>query len=168
MDSLTVIQLRYSFYTGPNLYDTPLNLGRSFITFYDFDSAAATDQYEIREAMQFGPQATAFEVADHTELDSFVSGEGQRATAAWMPLFTPHVIDYLTGESEQNVYNTRYTFPYVLNMTEDWGNGLFASTTAGSGDDNPTDAYTLTQSQAARAVMIMLEDVTYFQVSRVY
>ena len=70
-DLFTIVQLRYSFTTGPNLLDRPLWIGRTFITFYDFDTGAPQFEgsFQQIEAMQFGPQAAAFEVARATQLN---------------------------------------------------------------------------------------------------
>ena len=49
----------------------PLAIARAFITFYDFDTGAPQFEgsFQQIEAMQFGPQAAAFEVARATQLN---------------------------------------------------------------------------------------------------
>ena len=132
-----------------------VNIGRTFITFFDHDTGEPqfAGSYTQIEAMQFGPQAVAFEVADLTELS---------IKSEWNELYTPAVLAYLNG-TRPGSPSMDAAVAYFTSLKSVWTNPIYSGTTYGIGEDNPLDSYYLTNQQAARAVMVMLEDVSSFQ-----
>ena len=154
---LTIVQLRYDFVDGgrkagsggstftcassPTIGE-PLTLGRTFVTFYDFDggrSSAASNALPGREVMQIGPQATVTLVPSDTDIQqqnesTYIATLGTEARA---------IAQALPG---------------------DWRTPMFSATMYGVGSDNPVSPSELTPLQSRRSIMVMLEGVASFQV----
>jgi hypothetical protein len=152
-DQFTLVQLNFAFLTDRTPDQTyrsfvPITLGRTFLTFYDFDTGAArfSGSDTQLELMQIDPQAAYVERAHVTEIRQHSS------------FFD--VIANVSVESLQRLGPNAATM-----ISQQWaGSSVWSATTYGVGDDNPFSAFSLTQQQAARAVMAMFEQVSTFDV----
>ena len=117
----------------------------------DFDTGEARfEGSEMqREAWQIDSQARLIETAPASEVIT---------NASWPEFLGATWPQYETGLSTLGP-NAR------AELTTAWNpNHVYSATTYGVGDDNPASAYLLTQQQAARAVMVLFEGVSSFQV----
>jgi hypothetical protein len=154
-DLFTIVQLRFDFLTETQQdisYQqlglsglVPIELERTFISFYDLDTGEPTfarSSVQV-EAIQMGPQAVDVQTMNATELQTFnnwpeLLGSDPRTTS-----FGGGVWPTWSGAASR----------------------VYAGSTYGVGDDNPINPYLgLTPQQRNRALMAMLERATTFQV----
>ena len=149
----TIVQLRFDFltevsfgsYTSSGLGGlSPLQLDRTYVSFFDVDTGEPTfaGSGVQAEAIQMGPQAADVQTMPTTEL----------RTDTWQALLGSDPRDARFGNYDWE----EWSGPASL---------VYAATTYGVGEDNPINPYAgLTQQQRNRALMVMLEETTTFQV----
>jgi hypothetical protein len=149
----TLVQLSYSFVAGTN--SVPITIGRTFLTFYDFDTGEPTfQQSRVQvEGFQPGPQAAAVELPSPTEIETHVDW----ATFLSSMLSYPPAASTRVPPSSSANASSAGTWSL-------WSSAIYSGSTYGVGNDNPTDVYALTAQQTLRAVMVMLEATSIFQV----
>ena len=129
-DQFTFVQLRYEFLDSADesLTGTPVELPRTFLTFYDFDTGKGADesvegsQVQI-EALQMGPQATY--------VDYFPGGE-VKEYSSWTEI--------LNG-NQTAVLDRSYA------AWQDWQTKVYSGSEYGVGADNPITPDQLTDLQ---------------------
>jgi hypothetical protein len=149
---LTLTQLRFEFIDGLS-GDTqlPLKLGRTYVSFFDFDMARQAGTGTILdyghtavEMIEVGPQATLVEKASQSDVVA-------------LPLSA--VVRNLTDEAQALLPNA---------SSDTWSDQqsrmVYIATQRGIGADNPIDSYYLSGLQARRAITILLENASSIQV----
>jgi hypothetical protein len=138
----THVQLRYTFVSAAD--DSPMPIGRTFLTFYDFDVGASqvAGASPAIEMMQMGPQAAHVELPSVTEIHTSTQWSDVPSLSA----------------------GARGIIATTMPGANTWGTAVHHGTVFGVGDDNPFDPYDLTAQQARRSVMAMFERVSSFQV----
>jgi hypothetical protein len=149
----TLVQLNFAFLTdltpgqASRTYQ-PITLGRTFLTFYDFDTGAArfSGSNTQHELLQIDPQAIHPEMMWNTEVtghSSWASAIGSNYSTAGLQTLGPNAASVLS---------------------QPWTSNVYKASTYGVGEDNPFSAFSLTDQQRMRAVMVMFESVSSFDV----
>jgi hypothetical protein len=138
-DVFTFVQLRFEFVNGHT--GEPRSIGRTFVTFYDLD--VGTNQVSNQptvECIQIAPQHVALELSNDTQLIS---------TSNWS--------DVLSSQALAAMPST---------VPGDWQSSVYRASTFGVGEDNPVHVTEISSGfeQKNSAVMVMLEQITSFQV----
>ena len=152
--SASFLELRFTFVAAGT--STPLTLGRTHITFYDFDEGIPNPT-ALRECAQF-KGTTASRTKAFTTATSELEELEWNSTAGGVQVAGP-VQDLL----DIVPVGTPMT-DYLFDAADAAATPLYCGTVQGKGNDNPTETYDLTELQRSRSVLILFESVSSFLV----
>ena len=146
-DQLTIVQLRYSFYTesSPGAYRSdatgvyglrPLDVGRIFVSFWDFDTGEP--QFGVstfqKEAVQLGPQAQSIALGHGRQPDGTAYTEIE-TFGSWRHLLeSANAANGSTFLSQLEATPSGWTWPGSASAS--YSGSVYMGTTYGVGEDS--------------------------------
>ena len=142
----TFMQLRYTFINS--LTTEPATLGRTYMTFYDFDGSNT-----LRECMQIRGSVSKVGVSPTTELQALHFNRTARENGEELEI-DPALRGIMDALPPGSMFWDTHTE----------ASPVYCSTETGIGADNPMNPHDIIDLQRDRSVLITFEDVSTFDV----
>ena len=152
--TFSYVELRFEFVNAQTT--EPEQLYKSYMTFLDIDAGGTTEPYgslTAREAISFDAGVSEIHLTTKTQLKS-----SETLGDFWDEAgITIEQVDFFKKNQPDPEGK-------LMQMDGIWGSAfVYSATEKGTDGDNPTDAYNLTDVQAARSVTVELRDTSEFR-----